>query len=394
MPWAGIVCPPHGVEPGRRNTIEHCLGKCERPCIAPPMLASLWANDHNNVHQTDYISASLLSGSDCARKVQKERFEPFWEIPGRRYWGFRGTLVHRMFEDAAGLIERYGWLLEMRMQVELQYDLPAPIFESREHTRTPDEIRELEQVEYFLARSKVRQAAKSLGFTPDEVEAFVERNRQPIDQHYTTSHFTGRYDHNERLVVRLRGTGDAYNPFTRKYADGKSMADKKAIMTIKGDKAGTFSKNLQDEHVWQFNIYRWMIARTRISDEVRAEFRALDLPALPGRNFPAPTELVMQGASMMEQPRSGAPYSLKDRGTTTLYDIDPVPVLPLHEIEDYVKPRALRWYRWLKLGEPTPVVSESKKWMCQGCFANGEVVPYGTCFPTAERKQESGDALA
>jgi hypothetical protein len=354
------------------------------------MLASMWANDHNNIHQGDYISASMLSGGDCARKVQLERYEPFWEIPGRRYWGFRGTLVHRMFEDAAGLIEKYGWMLEFRMQVDLPYDLPAPVFELIEHTRTDEELERLQLVEHHMARSRVQAVAKSLQFTPEETSEFVERNTTKVERHYTESVFTGRYDQNEGLVIKLRGTGDAYNPFIRKYADGKSMADQKAIMTIKGTKAGTFSKNLQDEHVYQFNTYRWLVARTKIPEEVRQEFVALGLPLLKGRNFPAPTELIMQGASMMDQPRSGALYSLRYRGTTTLYDIDAVPVLPLHEIEEWIRPRALQWYRWLKLREPTPVVSKDRDWLCGFCFANGEMLPYGTCFPKAERAALNG----
>ncbi|MES2177832.1 MAG: hypothetical protein V4550_08180 [Gemmatimonadota bacterium] len=130
--------------------------------------------------------------------------------------------------------------------------------------------------------------------------------------------------------MTINGTADAYNPYRRQYVDQKSMADKKAEMTVKGTKDGTFSKHLQDDHVWQFNIYRWLLARTLISDEQRAKFKAHGLPAIRGKHYPAPTELVMQGFSMMHIVRSGSTYEWSDgygyKKVLTLYHI--VMVLP------------------------------------------------------------------
>ena len=62
--------------------------------------------------------------------------------------------------------------------------------------------------------------------------------------------FSGKYDKTRCLEITINGTADALNPFKRQYVDQKSMADKKAEMTVKGTKDGTFSKNLQDDHMW------------------------------------------------------------------------------------------------------------------------------------------------
>lgn len=345
MPLEGFVCPPGGEEPGRRNELSYCLDRCNRPCVTPPLLAAMWQAEHANVHKADYISASLLAGTNCPRQVVLERFEPYWEVPNKRYWSFRGVLAHRMCEDAAPVISKFGWLQELHLATELEYDLPAPVFEEVEEP--------------------------GVG---------------------TVQRFTGTYDPNRALVIPVHGTADAYNPYRRKYVDQKSMADKKAEETVKGAKSGTtFSSNLQDEHVWQFNIYRWLLARTKVPQEVRDQLASLGLPPIKGRTYPAPTELVMQGLSMMHLPRSGAEYAWKERDgkygpmKTTVHTIDPVPVFNLSEIEAFVRPRALDWYRWLVLRQPAPIVPASKAWLCKNCAFNGEIVPHGVCFPTKER---------
>lgn len=329
----GYRCPPGGEEPGRANTIDYCLGQCKTPCVSPPLLAAMYKADTQNYHNdTSYLSASMLAGSNCARQTLWERSEDFYDLPRKRYWPFRGTHAHSICEGAGELIAKYGWLQELKCSVMFDFpEHPAPIFDA--------------------------------------------------------GVFTGKYDPDRILQITINGTSDAYNPWQRKLADMKSMADKKATMVIQGDKGGTFSKNLEDSHVWQFNIYRLLIARTKISDYVRAIGKEYGLPDLKGRNLPAPTELIMQGIGMMDIPRSGATYPVTYRGRTTLYDIDAVPVLPLTEIDAYVREKALYWHKHLMLGAPTEVLPEAKKWMCTNCAFNGEIVPDERCHPTAERAQ-------
>lgn len=343
MPFKGFSCPPGGEEPGRRNTIDYCLSQCKQQCVTPPLLAAMWQSEQGNYHAGDYISASMLAGNNCPRQTVWERYEDYWDTPTRKFWPFRGTLAHRLCEDAAPVIDQYGWLQEYKLSVTLQYpDEPAPVFEA-----TVDESGEIGKV------------------------------------------FTGKYDRTRCLEITINGTADAYNPFTRQYVDQKSMAEKKAEKTVKGTHDGTYSPNLLDEHVLQFNTYRWLLARTRVPDEIRERFRAYGLPELKGRNFPAPTELVMQGFSMMHLVRSGTPHAWTEgKGqsrTTTMYDVDPVPVLQLTDIEQLIRPKALMWYRYLVLREPTPVVPASRKWLCNNCAFNGERLAHGTCFPERER---------
>lgn len=327
MPLVGYVCPLGGEEPGRQNPVQYCLTACQQPCVTPPLLAAMWKADSENYHRGDYISASMLAGSGCTRQVFLERYHPFYDLPTKRYWPFRGTHAHAIVESAADILAPYGWLQEIRMATQLDFvDEPAPLFSD-------------------------------------------------------TGEFTGRYSDTEHLQVVVRGTCDAYNPVTRTLVDCKSMADKKVEMMIKGSSPGTWSNHLQDSWVAQLNIYRYLIAHTPVPDQVHAAFLAHGLDALPGPTFPAPDKLYIQGIAMMHHPVSGSRLAFKEpRRGTTIYDIDHVPVWSLEEIEDFIRPRALEWYRALVLKELPPVVDATKAWLCKSCaFYNTQ------CFPERER---------
>lgn len=325
MPLKGYVCPPGGEEPGRQNEVEYCLTKCAAPCVTPPLLAAMWKADTGNYHQGDYISASMMAGSGCSRQVMFERYQDFYDLPTKRYWPFRGTHAHTIIENAADIIAPHGWLQEIRMATTLTYDVPAPVFEN--------------------------------------------------------GVWTGDYDSTKDLEIVVRGTTDAYNPITRVLADMKSMADKKVDMMIKGSTPGTYSKHLQDSWVAQLNIYRYLISKTPIPAEVHEAFKQYGLPKLKGKTFPAPTKLYIQGIAMMSHPVSGSRIAHKERGKTTLYDLDHVPVWSLQEIEDFIRPRALEWYKALNMKIVPPVVPADKAWLCKNCaFAGNQ------CFPEQERQ--------
>jgi len=325
MPLKGYVCPPGGEEPGRQNELEYCLRSCQLPCVTPPLLAAMWKADTTNYHQGDYISASMLAGSGCSRQVMFERYEDFYEQPTRRYWAFRGTHAHKIVEDAADMIAPYGWLQEIRMATTLTYELAAPVFGD------------------------------------DGV-------------------WTGDFDSSKNLEIVVRGTCDAYDPVRRVLVDCKSMADKKVDMMIRGSTPGIYSKNLQDSWVAQLNIYRFLISRTPIPPEIRETFQNLGLPPFGGRHFPAPKKLYIQGIAMMSHPVSGSRLGVTARGQTTLYDIDHVPVWTLEETEAYIRPRALEWYKALKLKQMPPVVPKDKDWLCRSCAFRGQ-----PCDPEKER---------
>jgi hypothetical protein len=329
MPLIGYTCPPAGVEPGRTNAVEHCLTECVQPCTTPPLLAAMYKADVENYHQGDYISASMMAGSGCARQVMFERFKDFHEVPTRRYWAFRGTHAHAIVEGAQDLIAQYGWLQEIRMATELTYDLPQPVFEN--------------------------------------------------------GVWTGDFDSTQDLIIKVRGTCDAYNPLRGPdLVDCKSMADKKVDMMIKGSTPGTYSKNLQDSWVAQLNIYRYLISKTPVPAEVHAAYASFGLPALTDPLFPAPERLFIQGIAMMSHPVSGSRLAHKQYGKYTIYDIDHVPVWSLQDIEDFIRPQALMWYKALNMKQTPPVVPKDKDWLCRSCAFEGK-----DCFPADERGQEA-----
>ena len=327
MPLEGYVCPEGGEAPGRQNAVTYCLTQCQQPCVTPPLLAAMYKADVENYHQGDYISASMLAGSGCSRQVLLERYEPFYDLPTKRYWPFRGTHAHAIVEGAADMLAPYGWLQEIRMSTVLEYDEPAPIFDE------------------------------------------------------ATGWFTGTYDQTKRLQVVVRGTCDAYNPVTQTLVDCKSMSDKKVEMMIKGSTPGTWSAHLQDSWIAQLNIYRYLISKTPVPRPVKTAFKKAGLPAIAGKTFPAPDRLYIQGIAMMHHPVSGSKLAFKEpRRGVNVYEIDHVPVWELDEIEAYIRPRALEWYRALALKEMPPVVPVEKAWLCKGCAFNGTA-----CLPEQER---------
>jgi hypothetical protein len=334
MPLKGYVCPPGGEEPGRENDVLYCLTQCKSPCVTPPLLAAMWKSDTENYHVGDYISASMMAGSGCSRQVMYERFHDFHDLPTKRYWPFRGTHAHKIVEDAADVIAPFGWLQEIRMSASLTYDEPAPVF----------------------------------------------------DQEGT---WTGEYDESRKLEIVIRGTCDAYNPLTRTLVDCKSMADRKVEMMIKGSTPGTWSTNLQDSWIAQLNIYRYLIAHTPIPSDIKKQFKDAGLPRMKGPNYPAPDKLFIQGIAMMSHPVSGSKIAHKERGKVTLYDLDHVPVWSIDDIEEFIRPRALEWYRALNLKIIPPVVTKDKSWLCRNCAFEGKV-----CFPDKERAEQEADNAA
>lgn len=330
MPLAGFACPPSVPTAGNRNSIEHCLGKCPHPCVAVPLLLAMYEAERANHHQGAYISASMLCGASCPRQTVFERRHDFYEQPTRRYWPFRGTHAHSIIERGAAKLRGYGWLQELRMEVPLVYpDEPAPLFDD-----------------------------------------------QGI--------FTGFFDTTKPLTIQLGGTLDAANPALREIDDFKSMADVKADMFAKGSKGGTYSKYHEDKHVLQLNIYRWLMAHTKIPADIKAEFK------LKGAYYPAPTRLVIQAVAMMSIPRSGGSTEVKvSKWEKKQVDIPEIPVLPLKDIEVIIREGALKWYRWLVLGETPPVVDKTNDWLCRSCAFNGELIAGERCLPSKEREAQT-----
>jgi hypothetical protein len=296
--------------------------------MAPPLLQSIYTSERANYHQGDYISASLISGTNCPRQVVLERTTEYYELAERKYWAFRGTVAHSVLERGADEARKQGWLQELRMQVPIKYpDLPQPLFDA-------------------------------------------------------DGRWTGTFDHDTPLVINLAGTCDLYNPLLPNAPlwDFKSMKDKKMYEMAAGTKGGEYCTSVSDKWFWQIQIYRWLIAKTRIPADVKAEL------GIKGVRYPEPRWVGVQGISMAGAVRTGITVDLPGSyGGTERYDVAEVPIVPLKQVEAFIRPRLLRWYRWLTLGMQAPITQE--KWLCKTCCFNGERVEGGVCFPTQERAQ-------
>jgi len=301
MPLKGFVCPSTVPTAGSRNSVDHCMRGCPHPCIAPPLIRAIYDADAGNYHKGTYISASMLTGGSCARQVWFERTVDFFEEPKRRYWAFRGTHAHSIIERSAKPLKKLGWLQELRVKAELEYE--------------------------------------------------------------------------DGLKVVVAGAIDAYNPSAPPFPlwDFKSMADSKAEKMITGakwpsDPEPRWSKNVDDKWVLQLNIYRWLVAMN---------------------GYPVPEFLGIQGIAMLQVPRTGSEYMLKlPRRDAERYQIDDVPLLPLPEVETFVREEARKWHGWLVEGLKPPVVGKRLDWLCKSCAFNGDIIPGERCRPSQER---SGD---
>lgn len=326
MPCIGYVCPPGAPTAGERHEVTHCLSLCKNPCASPPLIAAIHHANAINHHKGAYISASMIAGGNCLRRIVWERYDTqgYFQPLRNVYWAFRGTMAHQVIEDRGGLTDGFGWMREIRMSVPLVFpDHPAPVFD-------------------------------------DEGE------------------WTGDYDTTQPLAVTLGGTCDAYNPYRRMLHDFKTMADMKVAKVLGGDQ--------QESWVTQLNVYRWLISQTRVSPEQRKAFAELGLPPLPGEFFPAPSELAIQAIGMMELPLTGTTYAVKTRGRQVTHELPHIPVWDLELTEAGIRATALTLYRALVQRIPQPVVAKELAWLCGSCPFNGETNPGERCHPTNERE--------
>jgi hypothetical protein len=317
----GFRCPPGSPTHGEDHPIAHCMGRCEHPCVAPPLLAAIVKADRANHHAGAYISATMLTGkSSCARQVVLERTRDYRVEPRQKWWAFRGGIVHALIEGAEDAAIPYGWLQELRLKTTLTCD--------------------------------------------------------------------------DGVTVDIGATVDCYNPVSRKLLDFKSMADVKVMSFIKGTPVnrwatpGIYSPHLDDAHVLQTNIYRWVLSRCKIPDDIRADLRELGIE-IDSETWPVPDKLYIQAISMQELPLSGGTYW--PQRAKEGYTIDEVPVIPLDELEDMIRPRARQWYSYLVEGVHPPVVDEDDAWLCRSCGHNGELYTGAPCRPVQERLEQALD---
>lgn len=322
----GFVCPQGTPTEGNRNKVEFCLAECPHPCVAEPLLAAIHHANHINYHKGAYLSASMLAGSNCMRRVYFERFDEngYYDLPRSAWWPYRGTVAHAVVEERGEeAFHLTTYMQEIRMTVDLVFeDQPMPIFDA-------------------------------------------------------AGEWTGKFDKKKPLVITVKGSCDCYSPWKRRLYDFKTMADSKARMVVDGK---------QDESwVVQTNIYGYLIAKTKITDEDRELFRKHGLPELDCEYYPQPESIHIQGLSMQELPMSGRNYVMQRTYAPKM--VPPIPVMPLDEVEAIIRARAIEWYNTLVLKKMPPPVDDTRDWMCKGCVFNGEVIEGERCFPKQERSE-------
>lgn len=318
MPLTGFVCPPGATEPGRRNPVQFCVQECATPCTLPPLIAAIHAAERQNYHQGAYISASMLASGGCPRQTWLERRVEFYDTIRRRFWSFRGGIVHAMVEGAPQHWFDGRWVQELSMHCMLEFpELPAPLFND-------------------------------------------------------DGTFSGAYHPTEHLTLRLNGTCDAYDTPHRTLWDCKTTGDYKLDQFIRGKDFGDGElRHIDPVHIMQMQVYAYLLARTPMPDDIAAT-----LGVASGTLFPKPEAVVIQKIGMMDIARSGFLHETKKYGKSTLHAIEHCPVYADDVIEAWIRPRALQWYRWLVLGEQPPVVTEDASWLCRSCqFYGHECVP-------------------
>lgn len=322
MALIGFVCPPGSDEPGRRNDVSFCTQQCTNPCVLPPLTASIYAAERGNYHQGAYISASMIASGGCPKQTWLERRVDYYDTIRRRFWAFRGNIVHHMIEKAPVELIGNRWVQELSMHTMLDFpDEPAPLFDEN-------------------------------------------------------GVFTGEFDHSDFLRLRLNGTCDAYDVPNRTLWDVKTTGDFKMDQFIDGKDFGDgIVRNIDPIHIMQMQVYCYLLSKTPMPDAVADQ---LGVPR--GTLMPKPEQIIIQKIGMMDLARSGYDHLVKRKGKKSLLPIEHCPVYENDDIEAWIRPRALDWYKWLVLGEEPPVVPKKDQWLCYGCsFKDVE------CHPDVER---------
>ncbi len=115
----GFTCPDvNGESPGRKNKPSYCIRHCKAPCVAPHVLASMLEEESTNPHKGKIISVTQLVGG-CKRKTFLERTLDYYVTPDSKLPTFRGTMIHRVVEQAAKStrMRRAKWLIEEHLEL-------------------------------------------------------------------------------------------------------------------------------------------------------------------------------------------------------------------------------------------------------------------------------------
>jgi hypothetical protein len=346
--WA---CPPDKPTHGESHTPEFCITKCPHKCVSPFLIAALTSSNQRNHHKGKYISATSLSG--CVRKLKAERTNDYAEYMANALYAYRGTVMHQVVEDAAGValpgglvLAELGYLTEWRMLVGFCFDcttgFPVDVCVDPSDESTWEDVRcpSCGGTSFFF-----------LGGTLDGAEPIWDTFDPEV------------------------GTLEAI------LWDLKTMADYAIMNFITGDKSATHHPNVKDPYILQANVYKYLAERS-------APPAVLQERGVKRIKF---VESNIQAFGMSHFPRTGSSYRYKKHWKHELTDWD-IPTIEFWEdaaIEKYIGENGLPIYESLIEGKTrgTIIPPEGKgpehSWMCRFCaFYESDICPN----PTAEWK--------
>lgn len=355
MPLVGFACPPSAPTYGNAEPFEHCISKCKDRCMSPYLLAAMAYSNQKNHHKGRYISATALSG--CVRKLTLERTIDYAQEVGKVFYGFRGTLMHQIVEEAAawkGMDGRsmldMGFLSEWHMKVGFCFE----------------------------------HAAFSV---PDDLDASAPET-WPTD--LKCPECDGEF-------FILGGTLDGGTPVKFDKTDGtlwmnledlKSMQEYAVDKFIFGDPGATLHTHTKDDYVYQANLYKYLAERSAPPEY----FQEKGVRRLRFR------EARIQAFAMGRAPYMGTHYWGRKHYKHP-YDKHFIPAIEFKAeawIEDYIRQRSKPIFDSLLTGrtrapvcEPESNKSGSHSWKCDFCpFFESEHCP----APAVEWKALQGGA--
>lgn len=339
MPLKALACPPSAPSYGEAHTFEHCILQCPHRCLSPYMIAALAYSNERNHHKGKYISVTSLAG--CIRRLHAERTVDYAQDPKNVLFGYRGTVMHSVMEDASrwtglngkSLID-LGFLCETQVKVGFCFEHGA-----------------------FAV--------------PDGIDASDPETWGPLS--CPSDPFTEATPDCEWFM--LGGTLDGGTPLSYEddgktvlmdIEDLKTMKDYAVNKFIFGDDSATMHTHTKDEYYLQAQLYRYLGERAPIPPQLKA-LGVTRIKFVAAR---------IQAFSMGEFPYMGAHYLARKhyRHEYSTWYIPPITFEPDAWVEAYIRDKAPAIYNSLlterekaPVCEPSSNKDGSHSWRCNYC---------------------------
>jgi hypothetical protein len=357
MGCIGNKCP--GLEEYHTFESRYCLDQCDHQCVPASVLIHIQNKQRVDVHQGEYVSATALTSSTCPRQFYLERTTPYYVEPPKNWWSIRGTLLHQILQNP---------------------DFNAILDDMRSYyLRAISEIKDQTKAEELW--SKLLDAAEDLH------KLLPKRNHiEDWDAEITYEYNLGIINGKER---KLFGTIDVLRKLARQIIDYKTIGDRGM---------GIIKKGAKEDHIMQFNIYRFLVMRGHPVGMNPADYAPVDIEKITAY-YMSMMDIVNTGGLMVqttdyrvsEPPNDytskqilGSVQELvtkrgkrkdsldpndKELRTKTkyrlTYQIPEVPLLDLGDVEVFIRTKAqVLFDAFDKMEVPDMVGPEVRAWKC------------------------------